>query len=210
MNQLLTEMDGVGSKKNVFIIGATNRPDIIDTALMRPGRLDQLIYIPMPDFESRLSILRSTLRKSPVSKDVDLSYLASQTDKFTGADLTEICQSACKMAIREEIERDIERQRMKEAEGMEDDDDDDEDEDLMPEILPKHFEAAVRNARRSVSDRDLAQYASFAQTLQQSRAAVSSSTGGSLANFSFPTANAAPGAPAAAADDDDDEEDLYS
>merc|ERR1712230_193604 len=83
MNQMLTEMDGVGSKKNVFIIGATNRPDIIDTALMRPGRLDQLIYIPMPDFESRLSILRATLRKSPVSKEVDLSYLASQTDKFT-------------------------------------------------------------------------------------------------------------------------------
>eukprot|EP00957_Ditylum_brightwellii_P094948 7230631-Ditylum_brightwellii.AAC.1 len=101
-------MDGVGSKKNVFIIGATNRPDIIDTALMRPGRLDQLIYIPMPDLESRLSILRATLRKSPVSKEVDLSYLASQTDKFTGADLTEICQSACKLAIREEIERDIE------------------------------------------------------------------------------------------------------
>ena len=210
MNQLLTEMDGVGSKKNVFIIGATNRPDIIDTALMRPGRLDQLIYIPMPDFESRLSILRATLRKSPVSKDVDLNYLASQTDKFTGADLTEICQSACKMAIREEIERDIERQRMKETEGMEEDDDDDE-EDLMPEILPKHFEAAVRNARRSVSDRDLAQYASFAQTLSQSRAAVSSSTGGSLANFSFPAANAAAGGAAAAATaDDDDEEDLYS
>ena len=93
---------------------------------------------------------------------------------------------------------------------MEDDDDDDEEEDLMPEILPKHFETAVRNARRSVSDRDLAQYASFAQTLQQSRAAVSSSTGGSLANFSFPTANAAEGAGGAAAADDDDEEDLYS
>jgi transitional endoplasmic reticulum ATPase len=78
MNQLLTEMDGVGSKKNVFIIGATNRPDIIDTALMRPGRLDQLIYIPMPDYESRLSILQAVLRKSPVHKDVDLQYLATQ------------------------------------------------------------------------------------------------------------------------------------
>ena len=88
MNQLLTEMDGVGAKKNVFIIGATNRPDIIDTALMRPGRLDQLIYIPMPDFESRLGILRATLRKSPISKDVDLSYMATQTDKFTGAVFT--------------------------------------------------------------------------------------------------------------------------
>jgi len=143
MNQLLTEMDGVGAKKNVFIIGATNRPDIIDTALMRPGRLDQLIYIPMPDYESRLGILRATLRKSPIAKDVDLAYLAAQTDKFTGADLTEICQSACKIAIREEIERDIERERLKEEAGEdmdEDADDDEEDEDNMPEILPRHFE----------------------------------------------------------------------
>ena len=207
MNQLLTEMDGVGAKKNVFIIGATNRPDIIDTALMRPGRLDQLIYIPMPDFESRLSILRATLRKSPVSKDVDLSYLASQTDKFTGADLTEICQSACKLAIREEIERDIERQRMKQEAGEDMEDDDDVEDDLMPEILPKHFEAAVRQARRSVSDRDLAQYASFASTLQQSRAAVTGATGGSLATFAFPGAQ---GGGAAAADAEDEEEDLYS
>merc|ERR1719354_781950 len=71
MNQLLTEMDGMGAKKSVFIIGATNRPDIIDTALMRPGRLDQLIYIPLPDFDARLGILKATLRKSPVAKDVD-------------------------------------------------------------------------------------------------------------------------------------------
>merc|ERR1719473_2570169 len=66
INQLLTEMDGVGAKKNVFIIGATNRPDIIDTALMRPGRLDQLIYIPMPDYESRLSVLKAVLKRSPL------------------------------------------------------------------------------------------------------------------------------------------------
>lgn len=59
MNQMLTEMDGVGEKKNVFIIGATNRPDIIDPALMRPGRLDQLVYIPLPDHASRLDILKS-------------------------------------------------------------------------------------------------------------------------------------------------------
>jgi transitional endoplasmic reticulum ATPase len=92
INQLLTEIDGMNSKKNVFVIGATNRPDIIDPALMRPGRLDQLLYIPMPDYESRLSILRAVLRKSPVSPEVDLAYLATQTDRFTGADLTEICQ----------------------------------------------------------------------------------------------------------------------
>ena len=68
INQILTEMDGMGAKKNVFIIGATNRPDIIDGAIMRPGRLDQLIYIPLPDEASRISILKSCLRKSPVAK----------------------------------------------------------------------------------------------------------------------------------------------
>merc|ERR1712154_432387 len=104
INQILTEMDGMGSKKNVFIIGATNRPDIIDSAIMRPGRLDQLIYIPLPDEGSRMSILKANLRKTPVSKKVDLSYLAKITKGFSGADLTEICQRACKLAIRENIE----------------------------------------------------------------------------------------------------------
>ena len=65
----------MGAKKNVFIIGATNRPDIIDPAILRPGRLDQLIYIPLPDELSRLSILKSNLRKTPVSKDVGLEYI---------------------------------------------------------------------------------------------------------------------------------------
>merc|ERR1711871_1365864 len=137
MNQLLTEMDGMGGKKNVFIIGATNRPDIIDTALMRPGRLDQLMFVPMPDYDSRLSILRAVLRKSPVSKEVDLEYLAAETDKFSGADLTEICQRAAKAAIRENIARDMERERLR-AEGGEDDMDDVEDEDLVPEIMACH------------------------------------------------------------------------
>lgn len=68
INQILTEMDGMSSKKNVFIIGATNRPDIIDPAILRPGRLDQLIYIPLPDEKSRISILKANLRKSPISQ----------------------------------------------------------------------------------------------------------------------------------------------
>ena len=212
MNQLLTEMDGVGAKKNVFIIGATNRPDIIDTALMRPGRLDQLIYIPMPDYESRLSVLKSVLRKTPVNKDCDLPYLATQTEKFTGADLTEICQRAAKLAIREDIARNIERDAIKadaEAQGVMDDGEGVEEEDLVPEIMPRHFEEAVRNARRSVSDRDLAQYSSFAQTLQQSRSQITSG-GGSLGSFQFPTnavSQAVSGESSGAADD---EEDLYS
>ena len=105
LNQLLTEMDGMSAKKTVFIIGATNRPDIIDPALLRPGRLDQLIYIPLPDEESRLSIFKAVLRKSPIAKDVDLRALAKYTQGFSGADITEICQRACKYAIRENIEK---------------------------------------------------------------------------------------------------------
>jgi len=212
MNQLLTEMDGVGAKKNVFIIGATNRPDIIDAALMRPGRLDQLIYIPMPDYESRLSVLKAVLRKTPMSKDVDIAYVAAQTEKFTGADLTEICQRAAKLGIREAIQRDMERDMIrKEAEANgQVTEDDMEEEDAVPELLPRHFEEAVRQARRSVSDRDLAQYSSFAQNLQQARANVTSG-GGSLAGFTFPSRSGGVGTPSGAAPAaDDDEEDLYS
>ena len=210
INQMLTEIDGVGSKKNVFIIGATNRPDIIDPALMRPGRLDQLLYIPMPDVESRLSVLRATLRKTPVAPDVDLSYIAAVTDKMTGADLTEICQRACKLAIAETISREIERERLREAaeeQGIEDAMDDDLD-DGVAEVTRTHFEEAVRNSRRSVSDRDLAKYSSFATTLQQARSQVSGG-GTSLANFAFPQAGPATGA-AAGAEDDDEDGDLYS
>lgn len=68
INQILTEMDGMNQKKNVFIIGATNRPDIIDPAILRPGRLDQLIYIPLPDDGSRTAILKAALRKTPLAK----------------------------------------------------------------------------------------------------------------------------------------------
>lgn len=73
INQLLTEMDGMTCKKNVFIIGATNRPDIIDSAILRPGRLDQLIYIPLPDEKSCISILKSNLQKTPMAKVLILS-----------------------------------------------------------------------------------------------------------------------------------------
>merc|ERR1719498_2337424 len=124
INQILTEMDGMGVRKNVFVIGATNRPDIIDTALMRPGRLDQLIYIPMPDVESRQAILNATLRTSPVANDVDIRYLAEFCDKFSGADLTEICQRAAKIAIRENIAKDIEREKLREELEGEDEDED--------------------------------------------------------------------------------------
>ena len=167
LNQLLTEMDGMNAKKTVFIIGATNRPDIIDSALLRPGRLDQLIYIPLPDEGSRNQIFRSVLRKSPVSPDVDFDALTKHTHGFSGADITEICQRACKCAIRESIERDIERekQRAENPDAMEM-----EEEELPPGLITKaHFEEAMKFARKSVSDADIRRYQTFAQNLQQSR-----------------------------------------
>jgi len=209
MNQLLTEMDGMGAKKSVFIIGATNRPDIIDTALMRPGRLDQLIYIPMPDLPARESILKAVLRKSPVSASVDLGHLARSTDRFTGADLTEVCQRAAKFAIRDNIEADIKRTR--ELADLGDEADEEEYVDPVPEILRKHFEAAMVGARRSVSDDDLRKYSGFAARMHQERGAM----GTNVSNFRFPATSGTDAAAAASAsavvadDDDDDEEDLY-
>ena len=75
--------------------------DILDEALLRPGRLDQLIYIPLPDKPSRLGILKADLRKSPMAKDVDINFLAELTDGFSGADIAELCQRASKSAVRE-------------------------------------------------------------------------------------------------------------
>ena len=168
INQVLTEMDGMGAKKNVFIIGATNRPDIIDGAVLRPGRLDQLIYIPLPDEKSRINILKAALRKSPIAPDVDVNFLAKNTHGFSGADLTEICQRACKLAIRESIEKDITRERER-AKNPSVDTDMECDDDPVPEIRRDHFEEAMKFARRSVSDNDIRKYEMFSQTLQQSR-----------------------------------------
>jgi transitional endoplasmic reticulum ATPase len=216
LNQLLTEMDGMGSKKTVFIIGATNRPDIIDSALMRPGRLDQLIYIPLPDEKSRLSIFKANLRKSPLAPDVDVETLARFTNGFSGADITEICQRACKFAIRESIERDIERERAAAA-NPDSMDNDDEYVDPVPEITKAHFEEAMKYARRSVSDADIRKYQAFSQTLQQSRGfgndfrfpdgATRPNTAGGGGGDLNATGDANVFAGGAGADDDDD---LYS
>eukprot|EP00290_Baffinella_frigidus_P005325 CAMPEP_0180122836 /NCGR_PEP_ID=MMETSP0986-20121125/3795_1 /TAXON_ID=697907 /ORGANISM="non described non described, Strain CCMP2293" /LENGTH=503 /DNA_ID=CAMNT_0022062065 /DNA_START=785 /DNA_END=2296 /DNA_ORIENTATION=+ len=168
INQILTEIDGVGVRKNVFVIGATNRPDILDPAIMRPGRLDQLVYIPLPDRKSRIQIFKATLRKSPLSKEIDLEILAKATNGFSGADITEICQRACKFAIRESIYKDIEM--AKEIQDKQDSMDFDElKKDPVPEITKTHFLEAMKYARRSVSDGDIRKYEMFAQKLQTSR-----------------------------------------
>ncbi|KAL7419138.1 AAA ATPase cdc48 [Cryptotrichosporon argae] len=207
LNQILTEMDGMNAKKNVFIIGATNRPDSIDPALLRPGRLDQLIYIPLPDEASRLSILQATLRKSPIAPGVDLHFLAKNTAGFSGADLTEICQRAAKLAIRASIEADMRKERERkekaEAAGEEGDVDiaEEDDEDEVPSITVEHFEEAMRFARRSVSDADIRRYEMFSTSLQQSRSFGST--------FKFPESGGAPEGGAAFQNEADDD-DLYA
>merc|ERR1712154_126517 len=151
MNQLLTEIDGVGVKKNVFFIGATNRPELLDEALLRPGRLDQLIYIPLPDLPARQGILESTLKKSPIAPNVPLSFVAQKTEGFSGADLAELCQRAAKAAIRDAIA----------AEELKAGDDAMDTEGGQTEIGRKHFEEAFAGARRSVASNDLAKYDQF-------------------------------------------------
>uniref|UniRef100_A0A7S0ZAC4 Vesicle-fusing ATPase n=1 Tax=Timspurckia oligopyrenoides TaxID=708627 RepID=A0A7S0ZAC4_9RHOD len=197
INQILTEIDGVGTKKNVFTIGATNRPDILDPAIMRPGRLDQLVYIPLPDMKSRVSIFKAALRKSPVAEDVDMEALAKATEGFSGADITEICQRACKIAISQAISKDMERLRNA-ADNP--DDMEVEGDDPVPELTRAHFEESMRYARRSVSDADIRKYEMFAQKLQTSRG-----FGGDF-KFESTGGSGAPDAGGAGADD----EDLYS
>ena len=167
INQLLSEIDGIGSGKTLFIIGATNRPDILDPGIMRPGRLDQLIYIPLPDRDSRISIFKANLRKSPIADDITFEQLADVTDGFSGADITEICQRAAKNAIRDAITADIERQKR-----VEDGDLTQEEADALPDPVPcitrAHFEASMSKARRSVTPDVVQQYDEFtAKTKQQ-------------------------------------------
>ena len=161
LNQLLTEMDGAGAKKDLFFIGATNRPDILDEALIRPGRLDQLIYIPLPDKGARKNIFKAVLRKSPVAPNVSFDFTAELTQDFTGADITELCQRAAKSAIREAITAEEERRRLAVENGEADADVDMEVEDPVPVITRAHFEEAFHAARRSVTTHDLYKFEEF-------------------------------------------------
>ena len=167
INQILSEIDGMGSGKTLFIIGATNRPDILDPGIMRPGRLDQLIYIPLPDHASRVSIFKANLRKSPIAAEIKLEQLADVTEGFSGADITEICQRAAKNAIRDSIAAGIERQKRVEA-GELTQEECNALPDPVPEITKAHFEASMSKARRSVSPEVVKQYDDFtAKTKQQ-------------------------------------------
>ncbi|RMZ13267.1 hypothetical protein D0862_02375 [Hortaea werneckii] len=184
VNQLLTEMDGMTSKKNVFVIGATNRPEQLDNALCRPGRLDTLVYVPLPDQVGRESILKAQLRKTPVSPEIDLSFIASKTHGFSGADLGFITQRAVKIAIKESIGLSIEKEKQRAATEGDDTkmEEDVDEEDPVPELTKRHFEEAMSMARRSVTDTEIRRYEAFAQSMKNS-------AGGS-AFFRFPEGGA--------------------
>ncbi|SCU92561.1 LAMI_0E11034g1_1 [Lachancea mirantina] len=220
VNQLLTEMDGMNAKKNVFVIGATNRPDQIDPAILRPGRLDQLIYVPLPDEQARLSILNAQLRKAPLEPGLELSTIAKATQGFSGADLSYIAQRAAKFAIKDSIEaqrrNEAERQAKVKTEDVEMADidekqaaaDEEDAEDTVPYITKQHFAEAMKTAKRSVSDAELRRYEAYSQQMKASR--------GQFGNFSFDdnAAEAASGSGngsgAAFGDAGDDDDELYN
>jgi transitional endoplasmic reticulum ATPase len=214
INQILTEIDGVGARKNVFVIGATNRPDILDPAVIRPGRLDQLIYIPLPDLKSRMAIFKAQLRKAPVDPAIDIEVLARSTHGFSGADIAEICTTASKLAIREAIL--AAEEKAAQAEASNDDDEDDDDDERADSskssndatnavgekmiITKRHFNFAMSRARRSVSEKDLALFEEFAEKQKAGR-------GEAATNFKFGENNSASGADG---EDAPAEDDLYS
>lgn len=217
MNQLLTEMDGINPTKQIFFIGATNRPDIIDPALKRPGRLDQTIFIDLPDFPARVSIIKATLRKSPIDPSVDFEYLAEQTHGYSGADLAGIGKVAAKIAIRMTINKQVETMKKKEAArkraeelGQEYESDDEEEEDAVPMITMPMLQMAMKDSKRSVTPAVYQKYLEMKMQFDREggkttvNAAVSGGAGGSGA--------AQPAAPSAAAPslgDDESDDDIY-
>src|SRR5881296_786068 len=104
ISQLITEMDGIESLVNVVVIGASNRPDIIDPAILRPGRFDRLIYVPAPDHATRRQILKIHTRNMPLTPDVDLDRITSQTAGYSGADIEAVCREAGLISLRRDIE----------------------------------------------------------------------------------------------------------
>jgi len=103
ISQLLTEIDGIETLQEVIVLAATNRPDILDPAIMRPGRLDRMIYVPEPNEKGRLQIFKIHTKDMPLAKDVDLKELARLTKGYSGADIESICREAAIIALRRDI-----------------------------------------------------------------------------------------------------------
>ncbi len=103
ISQLLTEMDGITTLQDIVVIAATNRPDMVDSAVIRPGRFDRLIYVPEPDEKSRLQIFKLYTKNIPLCADVDLNQLTIQTKYYSGADIESLCREAAMHALRRDV-----------------------------------------------------------------------------------------------------------
>ncbi len=147
VSQLLTELDGLEELKDVVVIAATNRPDMIDPALLRPGRVERHIYIPPPDKEARLEIFKIHTREMPLAEDVDLEELAAKTEGYSGADIEAVCREAGLAAIREALMelKEADKEKVKEVAKK-------------VKVAKKHFEAALKIVKPSLTKEDLKRY----------------------------------------------------
>uniref|UniRef100_A0A7C2BLN8 AAA family ATPase n=1 Tax=Thermosphaera aggregans TaxID=54254 RepID=A0A7C2BLN8_9CREN len=147
VNQLLTEMDGIQPLRKVVVIAATNRPDLLDPALLRPGRFDRLVYVPPPDLRARVEIFKVHTRKTPIAEDVNIEELARRTEGYTGADIAAVCREAAMMAIRESI-----------GEG---------DKPSVKKVEMRHFVEALKKVPPSLSKEDIEMYERLARELKR-------------------------------------------
>jgi len=142
ISQLLTEMDGLEELRGVVVLAATNRLDLIDTALLRAGRLDQIIYVPPPDENARLEIFKIHTKKNPLAKNVSLQKLVAETEDCMGSDIEAICREATMLAIRRYINTSTEQ----EADGKL----------CKLEVTIEDFEQAIRRAKEQTKNRNKA------------------------------------------------------
>lgn len=157
VNTLLTELDGLNDRQGIYVIGATNRPDMIDPAMMRPGRLDKTLYIELPTAEERLEILRTLVKanKTPLAADVDLNVVANHQKcrNFSGADLSLLVREAGVYALKKKFFNGQQIQELDESGYYVDSANDD-----LIEVTHEDFLGALSNIAPSVSDRDRARY----------------------------------------------------
>ena len=149
ISQLLTELDGLEVLSNVIIIAATNRPDIIDAALLRPGRFDRLLYVPPPEKDSRIKIFKIHTSKKPLANDVKIETLAAQTEGYTGADIAALASAAVMLALREHIEKYKDPKKAESAKTE-------------LKLHMKHFEEAMKKIR-PLSKHEIETYRSIAE-----------------------------------------------
>ena len=168
VNQLLTEMDGLEDRKQIFIIAATNRPDIIDPAMLRPGRLDKLLYVPLPDYTDRCSILETITKNLKLDKDVEFNKINGdkRMEGFSGADIAALVREAQLHALKRLNEKEKEKIK-KENEKLNNDFNNKEENEF--KINMSDFEYSLNNILPSVSLNDKKKYENLKKKLQESR-----------------------------------------